>query len=108
MFERIMRICTANTCFATKTTQTKVERAVKFTYMRKVIYIFKEAAAIYKDLKKTFANLGEAKAIASEEKLLYKMKKKEQLKAECHYGFWNTNGGTTSFNLEQCFYNKDT
>ena len=69
-----------------------MERAVEFTDMRKVIYIFKQAADIYKDLKKTFANLGEAKAIVSEEKpfkLLYKMKK-EQLKVECHHGFCNT------------------
>ena len=74
IFEHIVRTCTANTCFATKTTQTKVERAVEFTDMRKVIYIFKQAADIYKDLKKTFANLGEAKAIVSDEKpfkLLY-------------------------------------
>ena len=62
--------------------------------MRRVIYIFKQAADIHKDLKKTFANLGEAKAIVSQEKpfkLLYKVEN-EQLKVQCHYGFWNTHG----------------
>ena len=48
ILEHIVHICTANTCFATKTTQTKVERIVEFMDMRKVIYIFKQAADIHK------------------------------------------------------------
>ena len=68
IFEHVVRICTANTCFATKTIKTTAEHVVEFTDMRKVIYIFKQAAGIHKDLRKTFANFGEAKAIVSQEK----------------------------------------
>ncbi|CAB4030453.1 Hypothetical predicted protein [Paramuricea clavata] len=64
IFEHIVRIlCTANTCFATKTTRTTVEHVVEFTDVRKLMYIFKQAAGIHKDLRKTFAHLGVAKAI---------------------------------------------
>ena len=94
MFEHIVRICTANTCFATKTTQTTVEHVVEFTDARKVMYIFKQVAGIHKDLRKTFAHFGVAKAFVSQEKpfkLSYKVKN-EQLKVQCHYGFWNSHG----------------
>ena len=93
IFEHILRICTANTCFAT-TIKTAVEHIVEFTDIRKVMYIFGYAAGIHVDLRKYFPNLGVAKVIVSQEKpfkIVFKIKN-EQLKVQCQFGLWNTHG----------------
>ena len=93
IFDHILDICTANTSFATTVVRTNKDISVKFTDVRKVMYIFKYCGIIG-NLSKDFKNLGKAKVITSEEKsfqLFYK-KRNEQLKVTCHFGFWNSHG----------------
>ena len=93
IFERIMCLCTANTCYETNISRSSKEDIIQFMDVRKVNYIFKQVG-VSTSLKKVISNVGTAKVIVCAEKpfnLVY-LKSKEQLKVIAHFGFWNVHG----------------
>ena len=94
IFEHIICICTANTCFEITVSRTGKEDIVKFTDMRKVKYVFKNVGIVDETLKKVISNQGRAEVTVSNTKpfQLQYNKNKEQLRVSCNFGFWNTHG----------------
>ncbi len=93
IFEHIICMCAANTCFETTVTRTVKDDVVQFTDIRKVKYLFKHVG-IHETLRKQISNQGSAEVIVSKVKpfQLQYNKRKEQLRVSCHFGFWNAHG----------------
>ena len=93
IFDHIICMCIANTCFKTTVTRTVKDDIVQFTVIRKVKYLFKHVN-INETLTKQISNQGSAKVSASKVKpfQLQYNERKEQLRVSCHFGFWNAHG----------------